>query len=328
MTIRYLVLSLVGVVLFSGPEPASAQTPAVALSLNLRYKDPADPLEGGRWFLVAKTAPGEGNFGLAALSTYITNISTVDAVFGNAGVAGFQYPAVTGATLGANVDTPDGGPFAGTLGAFAHIVYGQDNSVGAPAPLVIGVGQGPGTPGSVPTDPLANFPIWNDAALIASGTFPASQSPLPAFAPPDVQVTTASVLTSAELGSPLAAASVTTTRRGDSVGTLALNTPMLSGLPRGDVNRDFRINSDDLNLILLNFNKSGKSWDEGDVTDGLGGHVEGTVNADDLGQVLLRFNNTYLTPAPATLAIPEPSTAAIACVACLAMSRILGNRAR
>jgi hypothetical protein len=313
------------------PLVAQAQLSTVSLSLNLRYTDPADPSEGGRWYLLAKDNATPSNEGLAALDVYLANIDTTGIVFGNNGVnsdnSNRGYNAVTAADIGAEVTTPDGGPFAGLVDGFAHITYAQDNSLGAPTPLKLDVAHGALTPGSIPLDPLRGTirfggtvsTPWNEAALIASGTFPgggdaSNQFNRPAFVTPPSAIPSASVLTSATLGSPLASANLATTVRGDSLAELALNAPSTWGLRRGDADRDFDVDSDDLKRPLLFWKVTGNTWDRGDFTDGLPGHVEGTIDSDDLNWVLLFFNTSHSPPLASATggAVPEPATAGFA----------------
>jgi hypothetical protein len=334
MSLRFLVLTLVAIGAFSQDSQAIAQIPTVALSLNLRYHDPADPSEGGRWFLMAKTTADAGNLGLGALDVYLANITTTGIVFGNNGVTSNHptnrgYNAVTAVEIGAEVTTPDGGPFAGLVDDFAHITYAQDNSPGAPTPLKLDVGHGSGTPGYIALDPLRGTTsfgqtlntTWNNAALIASGTFPgggdvSNQFNRPAFATPASATPSASALASATLGTPFLPAGLATSVRGDSIVDLGLSTPSDAGFRRGDRDRDFVIDGNDLTGMLLYFNQSGKSWDDGDVTDGLPGHVEGKIDGNDLNEVLLRFNTGSKGPtdtAPLPLAaVPEPTSVALA----------------
>ena len=140
-----------------------AQT--IDLSLNLHYNDSGNTALGGNWQLVAKT-------------TSLNGISLVNAILTNVNVAGISYPSGIGAML-------DGGnPFVSSSGTFVEVLYAQDLS--NPASVVTDVGRGAGTPGNLAIDPL-NEPSWNNAALIATGTFGAMT---PAFAmnldtPPD-----------------------------------------------------------------------------------------------------------------------------------------------
>ena len=146
---------------------------SVSLSLDLLYNNPADHAAGGNWLLVAKTSSVNG-------------ISLVNAIMSNINVAGIAYQDGIGAML-------DGGnPWVINNGASVEVLYVQDLST--PASVVTDVGRGAGTPGNLTIDPL-NDPTWNNAALIAKGTFGAMK---PAFVsnsdvPPDV--TDANVLT-------------------------------------------------------------------------------------------------------------------------------------
>jgi hypothetical protein len=63
---------------------------------------------------------------------------------------------------------------------------------------------------------------------------------------------------------------------------------ILTILP-GDANRDLQVNSNDLNVVLANFNTTGSSWTQGDFTG------EGAVNGSDLALVLNFFNGDWRT---------------------------------
>jgi hypothetical protein len=330
---RGLVLTLCALAVAASGSVAHAQLGAtdVALSLNLRYTDPADPTEGGQWYLVAKTGSADG---IAGVSAFIQNINTAGMVLGNGGVDTLTptslrgYDAVTAADIGSIVATAPNSPYNGTFAGFVNVVYGQNTAVVENGSIKLDVGNG-GAPGLVAQDPLrgttffggAESATWNNAALLASGTFGATR---PVFGVAGTTTTAANVLPVGATATPPANTSLAATNvsgvnlrvRGDSVGTLLLNTDTANvavntGLLRGDVNRDFKIDSADLNQILLFFNQTGKTWDQGDVTDGLAGHVEGTVNSADLNEVLLRFN-TRSPGVPSGVqvsAVPEPTTA-------------------
>jgi hypothetical protein len=301
---RGLVFTLCSLAMVAAASSAMAQAPTVQLSLNLRYTDPADPSEGGKWFLVAKTNDTDG---IAAISAYISNITPGAATmsYGNGSGAGASaYTTTTAANIGAILN--GGNPFAATIGGAVNVVYGQDIATG---PIVADVGQNPG-PGNTPNDPLKNA-AWNNSAIIANGTFGATR---PAFVTAGANSTDANTLAGTTTGVAATDAAVTTTVRGDSLASLGLNPTPTTGLKAGDANRDFVVNSDDLGLLLFNFNQTGKSWDQGDFNDS----ANGAVNSDDLGLLLFNFNTT--SPAAAVAAIPEPGTISLAGLAIAAMS--------
>jgi len=279
---RGLVLSLVALAGMA----TSAMAQNVQLSLNLRYADPADPTEGGRWFLVAKT---DSAFGLAGVSAYISNIDTAGIALGNPTAVG-TYPVVGNTVTGSIAN--GGNPYNGVFGGVVNVVWGQD--ISATGAITANVGR-TGGPGSIASDPLKNA-AWNNAALLASGTFGATR---PAFAPSGANVTDANTLQSTTLGDEALNANTTFVVRGDSFVGLGLNTPPTAGLLRGDANRDFVVNPTDFNLLAANFGGTGKTWDQGDFND------DGNVNPTDFN--FLAANFTLTSPAPVT-AIPEPAS--------------------
>jgi len=290
---RGLVFSLCALALAAYSGQAQA---AVNLSLNLHYNDPADPTEGGTFTLVAKTDNANG---IAAINSYLSNINAA------------------GLTFSAGINQLSGGPYVTAVTGGTNVVYGQDTSSGT---LVMNVGR-TGGPATIAADPLKNA-NWNNVSAIFNGTFGATR---PAFITVGANSTDANVFNAGTTTTPLpaggvvAAGTVTTTVRGDSLGSLGLNTPAGAGLLRGDVTRDFVVNGNDLNLVLANFNGTGKTWDQGDVTDGLAGHNEGKVDGNDLNEILARFNQSSAATPPAVGAVPEPATMALAGLAAVGM---------
>lgn len=282
---RGLVLSLCALALGAFAQTAQAQLPTVNVSLNLRYTDPANPAEGGKFYIVAKSNATTGPGGLAGLSLFINNINGPTTVFGVA-AAENGYALTTRATLNDTLADPGNSPYKTTVGGVTHLVYGQDLNLA----LTTNVAKGAGTPGNIATDPLRNTATWNNAALLFSGTFGATR---PTFATGH----DANVFTSATVADQ---ATVVTTVRGDSLASLGLNTPANSGLRVGDVNRDFSVGPADFNLLAANFGQSGKSWDQGDFNN------DGSVGPADFN--LLAANFTQTSPVPAIGAVPEPAS--------------------
>ncbi|MBA3480426.1 MAG: hypothetical protein H0T51_01295 [Pirellulales bacterium] len=119
--------------------------------MNVFPTNVGNPNGGGTWRMVAKT---DSTQGIAAISAYLSNVSTVGLDVENDIGNGFADPLFA--------------IFSGTV----NMVYGQDIISG---PLVGGVG----TPAlSDGPDPLGN-PAWNDATRIFSGTY---NSTVPSFA--------------------------------------------------------------------------------------------------------------------------------------------------
>ena len=272
--------------------------------MNLRYNDPADPSEGGRWFLMGQTTPDANNVGIAAISAYLSNIDIASAVFGNPTAAG-GYPVVTDSatTLNANVDTAGGLPFKGTFGGAINIVYGQDNSLSAPNGLLAGVGASGG--GLVATDPLRNT-AWNNSTLIMSGTFAGAR---PAFVAAGANSTDANTLENTTLGNEALDANVVLSVRGDSLETLNLEGAN-KGLQAGDANRDGIVNGSDFAIMAGVWQQTGKTWDQGNFNDDVGG--VGIVNGSDFA---LLAGNWQSTQQPiAVVGVPEPSSVALVMV--------------
>jgi hypothetical protein len=150
--------------LFALSEASDAQS--IDLSLNLQDTVPADPSMGGNWMLVGKT-------------NSVNGISSINAIMSNVNVAGIAYQSGIGAM------TTSGSPFVVNNVGSVELLYAQDLSI--PASVVTDVGRGAGTPGNLAMDPFGD-PNWNNAAVIATGTFGANK---PAFTansdtPPDI----------------------------------------------------------------------------------------------------------------------------------------------
>lgn len=308
---RGLVLSLTALALVVGNAAVNAAD--IDLSLNLRYTNPGDPDQGGRWFLMGKTNTAGANTGIAGLSVYLTNINTAGIVFGNGTAVGSgtqTYPVVTQATLGANVATVGNTPFNSTAAGITNIVYGQDLVT-----TVKTIGEGAGTPGVLAADPLRNA-AWANATLLMSGTFAgggtaANQFNRPAFsgATTDGNVFNA--------GGAAVDATISTVVRGDSVVSFGLNTPATGGLLYGDRNRNGTVGfTSDIDPAILSIGTgSGKTWEDGDFNGN--GSVGFTTDVDP---AILNIG-VAAPPAPIA-AVPEPATAAMIVVGMGAVAAI------
>jgi hypothetical protein len=267
---RGLVLSLCTAMVAAMASPALA---VVDVQLNLRYTNPANPTGGGTWDLLVKSSGAQGLAGIA-----------VD-IGGNLGVTGIDTPLAA--------VTPNAAVFNNTDQVFrfegdatsTHIVAGDDLA----GTLRLNVGKA-GGPGIVAQDDLfpANSTFWDNSSLVASGSWTGAR---PTMVAANIQANEFNA-TGGAIAATLGAVSV----RGDSVG--------VDGLKNGDANRSGTVNSDDFNLLALNFGQSGKTWDQGDFTS------NGTVNSDDFNLLALNFGQTAPAPAAAGAfaAVPEPST--------------------
>jgi hypothetical protein len=284
----------------------------VQLSLNLRYTDPADPSEGGQWYLVAKTDDTDG---IAAISAYISGIdgSAASMKYGNGtGPGSASYAATNNVTLGAILN--GGNPYATTIGTAVNVVYGQDTANG---PIVADVGQNPG-PGNTAVDPLRNA-AWNNSAIIATGTFAgggtlANQFNRPAFVTAGTNVTDANTLAGTTPNVAAQNAATTFVVRGDNTTAFTFNSNPLAGLRPGDANRDGVVAAADFSILSGNFGGAPpKGWDTGDFND------SGTVDAADFSILSGNFGQPA-PPAPVS-AIPEPSSALLLSIALLSLGR-------
>jgi hypothetical protein len=304
---RGLVFTLCALALAASANDARAQLSLgatdIALSLNLRYNDPADQTEGGTWYLVAKTGSTDG---IAGVSAWIQNINGAGTAFlGNNGVVGNGYTvAVTSNTIGSIEQGAAGSnsAYATSASGFVNVVYGQNTAVVENGSIKLDVGGGAGTPGNIALDPLTNS-TWNNSALLASGTFAGTR---PVFGTAGTTVTAGNVLPAGATATPPANTSLTATNmsganlrvRGDSVG--------LDGLELGDANRDFAVTFADFVTLQNNFGQAGvKTWDQGDFND------DGTVTFADFVALQNNFGPPN-PPAPAVASVPEPTSIAIA----------------
>jgi len=167
---RGLVLSLSAIVLGTiGLTAAQAQT--VDLSLNLRYTDPANPLEGGTWELVAKVDSGLGISAINALLSDVDNgVAPDDIALGGSPAGATTLGAIDPIDPGGANERP--AYLTYNAGFATDLIYAQDITAGS----VGDVGTGVGTPGDNGTDVLRNI-AWDNAALIASGTFSSGTRP-------------------------------------------------------------------------------------------------------------------------------------------------------
>jgi hypothetical protein len=298
---RGLILTLCAVALGAFAQTAMAQLPTIDVSLNLRYNDPANPAEGGKFYVVAQSNATTGPGGLAGLSVNISNIDSASAVFGVAASEN-GYAATTRAQINDTLAPAGNSPYKLTSGGFVNLVYGQDVTQA----LITNIGKGASTPGNIATDPLRNTAVWNNSTLLFSGSFGATR---PAFGTGnDANVFNTATTTSQ--------ATVLTSVRGDSVASLGLNTPATQGLRIGDRNRDGAVNlSTDILPALANIGKPAQGWDQGDFNN------SGTVNVSaDILPALAQIGLPALPPAtPAVAAVPEPTTVGLALVGMTAL---------
>lgn len=256
----------------------------IDVSLNLRYTDPANPSEGGTFTLAAKT---DDAIGIAAISSYMTGVDSGSITL-QSGIGGLDpIPVMTFPSSTVNA------------------VYGQDISTA----VVAGVGKA-GSAGDVGSDPLGNS-AWNNATAIFTGTFGTTR---PAFVSEGSNATAGNILTATTVPGSAAAATLTTTVRGDSESSLGLENG--TGLFKGDVDRNGAVGPADLAQIGLNWDPSGTTngWDQGDFDN------NGAVGPADLAQIGLNWDPSggNYTP-PTASAIPEPSCLVLLSLAGLAL---------
>lgn len=330
---RGLVFSLCALAAVASAAAVQAQT--VDLSLNLRYTNPANPSQGGTWYLVAKTSDVDG---IAGISAYINGIDEAGMNYGNTGAVDTRYGTpgtVTALTIQAIEN--GGQPYRVTIDGAVNVVYGQDittgfdhDSNGGTANInLAGVGRGAGTPGNVALDPLRNS-TWDNTAIIANGTFGAVRPTIATNVGAGDPVgfpgnnTDANTLAGTALSTNAQDAATTIVIRGDAErGTLVEGAN--KGLFAGDANRDGVVNSSDLALLLLNYEKAGtKGWGDGNFNN-TAGNANTNVNSSDLALLLLNYEKAGGVPVSLT-AIPEPSS--IALVACGGMLALALRRRR
>ncbi len=282
-----LSLLTVALVAFSAPV-VQAQ---VDVQLNLRYIDPADESLGGEWDLLAQS---DATMGLAGLRVVLDGIT-----------------GVTGVDMG--TITPNSDAFDDVTSVFGFQPFGSgveivagDDFAGA---LLTGVGTGSGA-SNVASDDLfpGNSPIWDNSALLASGTFGATR---PAFLevnsangnlmPGSGVFALANEFNVAGTDAVLAAVGLTSVR-GDGVSS--------DGLLLGDADRNGSVLIGDLNVLLSNFNGAGAgggTWDLGDFDS------SSTTVIGDLNLLLTNFNSSSNPPAlsASTTGVPEPSAIAL-----------------
>jgi hypothetical protein len=262
--------------------------------------------------------------GIAGISAYISGIDTTGIALGNptaVGSGGSAYAVVTNTATGsiANGGNPYNGVFEDGAIDPVNVVWGQDIAVGGAITANVGLTGGPG---AIATDPLRKTSgavgvvgtSWNNAALLASGTFGATR---PAFVDdvgPQNNDTGANTLASLTLGDEALLATVTHTVRGDSRATLNLESPAgTEGLRFGDLNRDQQVSiTTDILPALASIGVAGvKNWEQGDFNN------SGTVAiTTDILPALAQIGQPPIPPSVA--AVPEPASLGLALASILA----------
>jgi hypothetical protein len=281
--------AIVCVVLFlTHSEVSYGQT--IDISLNLQYTMPPEPAMGGNWTLVAKT-------------NSINGIGSISAILSNVDAAGIAYQSGIGAML------KGGSPLVAQNGSLVELLYAQD--VSNPASVVTDVGRGTGTPGNLVMDPFGDS-YWNNAAVIATGTFGDTR---PAFTanldtPPDV--TKGNVLATKTAPFFMAAAATVTTIVRD-----GLSVPLV-----GDYNLNGTVDAAD---YVMWRNTLGSPVTPSSGADGDG---DGMIGSGDYDLWRAHFGATAGGGAAAAnsslsgSSVPEPSAWLLGCFAAAAMAAL------
>jgi len=277
---------------------ANTQATDIAISLNLRYTDPADPSEGGTWTLVASSSEG-----IAGIRTIISDVD-------NASLGTILSTDIAALDP---IDSmgPNERPAVLAIPGGVDLLYGQDLSAGATRL------DGVGTAATSDGPDVLNNPTWDVATIIGSGTF--STATRPTLSAVGLDMTDGNTyLNFAAPTVAAATATITATVRGDSLNTLGLESPAGAGLLAGDYDRNGVVDGLDLATLAGNFTLSGLGWDDGDSTD------DGSVNGLDLADLAANFTLSSIPPAIA--AVPEPSTLSLVGFAGLALLRFRSRR--
>ena len=278
---------------------------ATDLSMNLRYNDPADPNEGGLWWLVAKTDTA----GIAGL-TINFDPNTIGLVGHEVGFSpspdpNYGIPTVTpgdighellGGDLGVNIFSDPNGT------NYVEFLYAQ-----FPPSYVLGVGSGTA---SIGADPLNNS-AWDGATIIASGAFDTVRPVLSSVngaASELVDPNSNPVLCDVGGGC------LTYTVRGDALKGTVEEDPN-EGLLAGDANRDGSVDFLDFSALSGNYLVAGPwGWDDADFND--------DAAVDFLDFSFLSGNYLKNSNPPTIATIPEPSSCILALAAvCLSLTR-------
>lgn len=236
---------------------------AVDVQLNLRYTDPNNATGGGTWELLAKSTAGEDVVGVVAL------------VGGNTGVTGVDAPGGAVSSTGGVWDNATNIFRYNLIGADTEVVAG-DNLDATVTTFAAGGGK---------DDLFASAAnSWDGSVLLASGSWTGAR---PTLSGVQANVYNGTGAVPGTVG--------VTSVRGDSVG--------VDGLKPGDADRNGLVNSDDFNLLAVNFGNAGTNWGQGNFDS-----VAGT-NSDDFNLLAVNFGSS--STAPPVGAVPEPGAIAL-----------------
>ena len=184
----------------------------VNISLNVFPTSFANPDAGGDWTLVAKT---DNVVGIGAINAILRDVNNGRIVDGDP-----QDDITVSGDIGAIDPIGVQPPYLDLGGGVTDLIYGQD--ISDPSSVVLGVGTPSQSDGP---DPLGD-PAWDDATIIAFGTYP---SVIPGFTTAGGSVTDANVLNSTS--DAMAAMPVTTVVRVAVPEPASVALIALSGLP-------------------------------------------------------------------------------------------------
>ncbi len=307
---RNTVRILGGAMLVALSSASALAVPSIDLSLNVLYANPANPVSGGNWELVAKT--NADGFGLAGLSALVTNIATAVNTAPRGFVNGTD-PA--GFAFLTNTPDPSG---------FRNLTLGQVQALGAEQSAFYGVGTLTNGAPNYPMKPVGsnsigpafttltnvngvawaatntfNDPAWVTAAKLATGTFAAGVTP--AFYANGPDVSRGNVFTS--LGTSMAFGAITPE---SIVATTIVRTNFVATPSNGDYNHNGIVDAADYIVWRNTLGLTSPLDADGDGS--------GTIDDGDYTVWRMKFGNVIGPGSGAALGastVPEPAAATL-----------------